>query len=111
MHESSSIEKSSQYFIHNLADDFKKHEGDNIHNLLVYHEGYDWGVDWQCIDDWSWYDKDTKTAVIMWATDLLPGEVEEKIPVPYDADKTDILCWFSRWWISSKVLCCCKLSW
>jgi len=84
------IEKSSQYFIHNLADDFKKHEGDNIHNLLVYHEGYDWGVDWQCIDDWSWYDKDTKTAVIMWATDLLPGEVEEKIPVPYDADRTDI---------------------
>ena len=84
------IEKSSQYFIHNLADDLKKHEGDNIHNLLVYHEGYDWGVDWQSIDDWSWYDKDTKTAVIMWATDLLPGEVEEKIPVPYDADRTDI---------------------
>ena len=51
------IEKSSQYFIHNLADDFKKHKGDNIHNLLVYHEGYNWGVDWQSIDDWSWYDK------------------------------------------------------
>jgi len=84
------IEESSQYFIHNLADDYEKHEGDNIHNLLVYHEGYNWGVDWQCIDDWSWYDKDTKTVVIMWATDLLPDEVKEKIPVPYDASRTDI---------------------
>ena len=84
------IDSSSQYFIHNLADDFEKHEGDNIHNLLVYHEGYNWSVDLQTIDDWSWYDKNTKTTVIMWATDLLPGEVEEKIPVPYDADRTDI---------------------
>jgi hypothetical protein len=84
------IENSSQYFIHNLADDFEKHEGDNIYNLLVYHEGYNWDVDWQFIDDWSWYDKYTKTVVIMWATDLLPEEVEEKIPVPYNSDRTDI---------------------
>lgn len=84
------IEESSQYFVHNLVNDFQQHEGDNIHNLLVYHEEYNWSVDWQCIDDWSWYDKNTKTAVIMWATDLLPGEVEDNIPVLYDADKTDI---------------------
>ena len=84
------IEKSSQYFIHNLADDFEEHEGDNIHNLLVYHEGYNWGVDYQMIDDWSWYHKETKTCVIMWATDLLPDEIEGKEPVLYDADRTDI---------------------
>lgn len=84
------IEESSQYFIHNLVDGFREHEGDNIHNLLVYHEGYNWDIDWQFIDDWSWYDKDTKTAVIMWATDLLPGEIEEKHPVLYDANREDI---------------------
>jgi len=84
------IDKSSQYFIHNLADDFEEHEGDNIHNLLVYHEGYNWSVDYQMIDDWSWYHKETKTCVIMWATDLLPDEIEGKEPVLYDADRTDI---------------------
>ena len=34
--------------------------------------------------------KTLRLNVIMWATDLLPGEVGEKIPVPYDANRTDI---------------------
>ena len=83
------IEKSSQYFIHNLSDGFHEHEGDNIHNLLVYHENYNWG-DWQMVDDHTWYDPKTKTIVIMWATDLLPGEIEEKEPVVYKSERTDI---------------------
>lgn len=83
------IEKSSQYFIHNLSDDFCEHEGDNIHNLLVYHENYNWG-DCQRVDDYTWYDPKTKTIVIMWATDLLPGEIEEKDLVLYKSERTDI---------------------
>ena len=31
------------------------------------------------IDDFSWYDPETRTPVIMWATDLLPDEFKEPI--------------------------------
>jgi len=57
------IVNSSKYFIHNISDDFtleKSIEGDNIHNLLVYHEGYSWNDDIQKIDDFSWFDSKSK---------------------------------------------------
>ena len=70
---------SSKYFIHNIKDGFNSHDmGDNVHNLLVYHEGYNWSDDVKSLDDHSWYHEDTKTAAIFWATDLLPGEIEQK---------------------------------
>lgn len=82
------IDDSSKYFVHNLADDFKAFEGDNIHNLLVYHENYEWERESiQRVDDYSWYDPETRTSVIMWATDLLPGEIAEKGVVLFDSSR------------------------
>ena len=79
---------SSKYFIHNIKDGFHSHDmGDNVHNLLVYHEGYNWSDDVKSLDDHSWYHEETKTAAILWATDLLPGEIEQKGPVMYDDTK------------------------
>lgn len=84
------IEKSSQYFIHNITNGFYEVEGDNIHNLLVYHEKYNWDVDWQFIDDWSWYDSNTKTVVVMWATDLTPDEIDDQDISVFNQERSDI---------------------
>lgn len=81
------IIESSKYFIHNNIDGFYssgKFEGDNIYNLLVYHEQYNWNDDVKNIDDYSWYHLETKTAVIMWGTDLLPDEIDEQDQVLFD---------------------------
>lgn len=87
------IDKSSKYFIHNIVDGFysqDKIEGDNIYNLLVYHENYNWNDDISNIDEYSWYDDKTKTVVIMWGTDLLPEEIDEQNEVLYDPDKKNV---------------------
>lgn len=87
------IDKTSKYFIHNIADEFNlqnKIEGDNIYNLLVYHEGYNWNDGIKKVDDFSWFDEKTKTSVIMWATDLLPSEIEENAEVLYDSNKENV---------------------
>ena len=87
------IVNTSKYFVHNNVDGFQssgKIEGDNIYNLLVYHEEYNWHDGVKNIDDFSWYDNDNKTAVIMWATDLLPDEIDEQEVVLYDSSKKDI---------------------
>jgi hypothetical protein len=78
---------SSTYFIHNLTDDFEKPERDNVHNFFVYHTGYSKPMSkLEKIDDYSWYDPQTRTPVIMWATDLLPEEIKE--PVLYNESLT-----------------------
>lgn len=87
------IDKSSKYFIHNIQDDFipqTKFDFDNVYNLLVYHEGYRWDDTITKIDDYSWYDSKSKTSVIMWATDLLPDEIDEQDAVIYDDSKPDV---------------------
>lgn len=89
------IDKSSKYFIHNVSDDFidqNKIDGDNIYNFLVYHENYSWD---KCenivkVDDHSWFDSKTKTFVTMWASDLLPDEIDNQTEVLYDPNKTNI---------------------
>ena len=85
------IVDSSKYFIHNIKDGFHSHDmGDNVHNLLVYHEGYDWDDEVEQIDEWSWYHKKTGSAVILWATDLLPDEIQKNTPVMFDDTKSVI---------------------
>ena len=87
------IDKTSKYFIHNIVDGFynqNKIEGDNIYNLLVYHENYNWNDDISNIDEYSWYDDKTKTVVIMWGTDLLPEEIDEQQEVLYDSNKQSV---------------------
>lgn len=81
------IDSTSKYFIHNIEDEFNcqnKINHDNICNLLVYHDKYNWSDDVKNIDDYSWYHPETKTAVIMWGTDLLPHEIDEQDQVLFD---------------------------
>jgi hypothetical protein len=87
------IDRSAKYFVHNIEDGFysqNKILGDNIYNLLVYHEGYNWNDKINNIDEFSWYDSSTKTAVIMWATDLLPDEIQEQQETLYDPHKDSV---------------------
>ena len=42
-------------------DDFVDTCKQNIYNFLVYHENYSWNNTQEKIDDYSWYDKKTKT--------------------------------------------------
>lgn len=87
------IVNTSKYFIHNNVDGFHssgKIEGENIYNLLVYHEEYNWNDNVKNIDEFSWYDADSKTAVIMWATDLLPDEIDNHEVVLYDSSKKSV---------------------
>lgn len=81
---------SAKYLIHNLHDDFVETGSENIHNLLVYHENYSWDGNQEQIDDYSWFDSKTKTSVIMWASDLLPREIELNSPCLFDDTKKDV---------------------
>lgn len=86
-------EKSSKYFIHNIENGFhkqKKFDGDNVYNLLVYHENYNWNDKISKVDDYSWYDLETKTLAIMWASDLLPDEIEKQSEVLFDPSKSTV---------------------
>ena len=86
-------EKSSKYFIHNIEDGFynqSKYDGDNVYNLLVYHENYNWNENVKQINDFSWYDDTTKTVAIMWGTDLLPDEIEKQNEVLFDNSKQNV---------------------
>lgn len=85
--------KTSKYFVHNNVDGFYssgKIQGENIYNLLVYHEEYNWNDNVKNIDNFSWYDDESKTAVIMWATDLLPHEIDQNEVVLYDDSKKNV---------------------
>jgi hypothetical protein len=85
------MEDSSKYFVHNLADGFSRETVmDNIYNLLVYHENYDWHDGVEKVDDFSWYDSKSKTSVIMWGTDLLPHEIDDQEVCLYDESKEDV---------------------
>jgi hypothetical protein len=87
------IVKSSKYFIHNFCDGFveqNKVDHNQIYNLLVYHEEYNFPKDVQKPDDYSWYDPQTKNVMIMWGTDLLPSEIDQMTPVLYDDAKEDV---------------------
>lgn len=87
------VVKTSKYFIHNISSDFKNQiriDHDQVYNLLVYHENYSWNDSIQQIDEFSWYDSTTKSVVIMWATDLLPQEIDQMHPVLYDNSKTSV---------------------
>lgn len=87
------IIKSSKYFIHNFCGGFEKQsliEHDNVYNLLVYHEEYNFPNNLQSLDDYSWYDPETKNIMIMWGTDLLPEEIDNTQPVLYDKSKSDV---------------------
>jgi hypothetical protein len=80
---------SATYFIHNFKDDFEETGYDNVHNYLVYHENYSWsGV--EKVDEHFWYCPRTKTPMIMWATDLLPNEIDELEPCLYDDSKDSV---------------------
>jgi hypothetical protein len=84
------INKTSKYFIHNIVDGFEnqnKFEGENIHNLLVYHKNYNWNDNIIDNGDYSWFDSKTKTLVLMWATDLLPNEIDLTSEILLDNDK------------------------
>lgn len=107
------IVNTSKYFVHNNADGFYssgKIRGDNIWNLLVYHEQYNWNDNVKNIDDYSWYDQDTKTAVIMWGTDLLPDEIDNQEEICFDQNKSSInyIGSLSRDYISKMNLICNK---
>jgi hypothetical protein len=87
------IDKSSKYFIHNMKDGFysqSKFDYDNVYNVLVYHEKYNWNDGVKNIDDYSWYHPETKTAVIMWGTDLLPDEIDSQEQILYDDTKDTV---------------------
>jgi hypothetical protein len=87
------IVKSSKYFIHNLYDEFENQtffDHENVYNLLVYHDEYNFPNNLQSLDDYSWFDLETKTIIIMWGTDLLPEEIDKIKPVLYDESKFDI---------------------
>lgn len=87
------IDKTSKYFIHNIVDGFYKQDkiiGDNIYNLLVYHENYNWNNEISKIDHYSWYDDKTKTVVILWGTDLIPEEIDEQDEVLFDSNKNSV---------------------
>lgn len=80
---------SATYFIHNFKDDFEDTGYDNVYNYLVYHENYSWeGI--EQVDDYFWFDERTKTPVIMWATDLLPDEIDNMEPSLYDDNKESV---------------------
>lgn len=83
------VNDTSKYFIHNLNSDFES-SANNFYNLLVYHENYTWPVKIKKIDDFSWYDESTNTIVIMWATDLLPKEIESQEVALYDSSKLSV---------------------
>ncbi|NBP58076.1 hypothetical protein EBU71_16380 [bacterium] len=83
--------KSAKYLIHNYKNDFEESGNINVFNFLVYHKNYNWGqAEIEKIDDYSWYDKKTKTPVIMWATDLLPVEIDNIDPVLYYPSTKDV---------------------
>lgn len=87
------VVNSSKYFIHNNSDDFdlnQRIKGDNIYNFLVYHEHYNWPDNVEKIDNYSWFHRETKTPVIMWATDLLPDEIDNQEVVLFDDSKSDV---------------------
>jgi hypothetical protein len=84
------IQDNTKYFIHNIKQDIEKVENENIHNFLIYHEEYDKWDNVKKIDDFFWFDEETKTPIIIWATDLLPHEIDNMTPVLYDNNKTDV---------------------
>lgn len=84
------IKDTATYFIHNYREDFEETEYDNVHNYLVYHENYSWD-NVKKVDDYFWYCERTKTPVIMWATDLLPDEIDNISPCLYDDTKDEVL--------------------
>jgi hypothetical protein len=87
------IIESSKYFIHNFCGGFEKQsliEHENVYNLLVYHEEYNFPNNLQSLDDYSWYDPETKNIMIMWGTDLLPEEIDNMQPVLYGKSKSDV---------------------
>jgi len=82
--------QTAKYFIHNLKSDFQSTDKDNFYNYLVYHENYkNWeGV--KKIDNHFWFCEKTKTPVIMWATDILPDEIDRLDPCIFDESKSDV---------------------
>jgi hypothetical protein len=78
------IQKGAKYFIHNLKDDIEHVDSENVFNFLIYHEEYKNWKDVKRVDDFFWYDEKTKTPIIVWATDLLPDEIDNMSPVLYD---------------------------
>jgi len=83
------IVKNAKYFIHNYHLDFQNTEIGNVYNFLVYHKKYNWIGD-EKVNNFFWYQKKTKTPVIMWATDLLPDEIDQQTESLYDDNKEDI---------------------
>jgi hypothetical protein len=86
------IQKNAKYFIHNIKEDIEyvECEYDNIFNYLIYHEEYNNWKDVKQVEDFFWFDEKTKTPIIVWATDLLPDEIENIEPVLYDHSKPDV---------------------
>lgn len=86
------IQKSTKYFIHNIKQDIEYVECEygNVFNFLIYHEEYNNWKDVKQVEDFFWYDEKTKTPIIVWATDLLPHEIENISPVLFDYTKPNV---------------------
>ena len=84
------IQKNAKYLIHNLKQDIEFVEGKNIFNFLIYHEEYKNWKNVKQVEDFFWYDENTRTPIIIWATDLLPYEIDQMTPVLYDSTKPDV---------------------
>lgn len=83
------ITKNAKYLIHNYCLDFEDTGYNNVHNFLVYHKRYSWN-NVERVNSHCWYDSKTKTPVIMWATDLLPQEIDQHTETLYDPNKKDV---------------------
>jgi hypothetical protein len=100
------IVKSSIYLIHNLyaglSPNFDGHDAlgsnfkifdnlsSNFYSFLVYHKNYEWNDEVEKISDTLWWHEKHKTFVTMWATDLLPHQIDLLEPVLYDPTKENI---------------------
>lgn len=82
--------KTAQYLIHNIKEDIEPTDKENVHNFLVYHEEYKNWKDVKQLEDFFWYDEKTKTPIMIWATDLLPDEIDKMSPVLFDETKADV---------------------
>jgi len=74
---------SATYFIHNLDEtgfySQKIIDHPNVYNFLVYAEHYNF-KDAIELPNNIWYSPETKTLCILWATDLLPKEIDNLEP-------------------------------
>jgi hypothetical protein len=87
------ILESATYFVHNLNEhgfyDQNIIDHPKIYNFLVYAEHYNWDNAIELPNN-LWYSPQTKTLCILWATDLLPYEIDELEPSVHNESDENI---------------------